>query len=102
MATNVGLGIESDTSRQHPAIVISEPALVVLIGSDSYRHDLDAVTESFYNDDLDENEGGTRFLSRTTFDVCGPVAIVRSALVSYVGTLNRAARARVKEARKRC
>ena len=77
--------------------------LMVIPGSDSYRYDLDAVTETFDNKDLNRTGGSIGFTGPTTFNVCHevPVADV-TAFKTFIGELETAALDRVLMARKHC
>ena len=102
MVSNVALHISNSNSSRHPVIVFSPaPSLLVTIGSDSHRYDLDAVTECFDNTDLNRR-GGIGLSSPTTFDVCELLPLADKDLMLFMGVLTPTAWKRLRDANGHC
>src|SRR2546427_9919601 len=104
MVLDTALGVPPKRdSNSHPAIVVSESPLLVIPGSDSYRYDHDAVTETFDNTDLNRAAGGIGFSSPTTFNVCHEVPVANvTAFRTFMGEVKATSFDRVLTARTRC
>ena len=104
MVLDTALGVPPQPrSNSHPVIVLSESPLLVIPGSDSHPYDLDAVTETFENKDLNRAAGGIGFASPTTFNVCHEVAVGNvTAFKTFIGELETTSFDRVLTARQHC
>jgi len=103
MASNASLGINNDNSTRHPALVLSVKPLLVVSGSDSRRHDIDAIVVSLEQTDLEATPRGLGLSAATDFDVCRTLPLQSlDELVSFMGKLTLTAWQRVLAERKHC